>query len=192
MTDRELGSFHLEVLCASTRGQSSLAPLLAPLSLAAAIPLFAAGVPGCPAAIDSSEGEADESEITDEQALGSPAPAQGPEPSGKAAKHAFVLAHGFLGTDSQDPSVTNIWAFYRVADALRRDGHVVHEARVQPFNSPQVRGAELAKHMDRALAECKAKPKCDAIKVNIIAHSMGGLDSRVLVSSLGYGEESRR
>lgn len=161
--------------------------LVAPFFVAASLPLSAACVSGCSAEAGSAD-EPDESEITDEQALGSPAPAQGPEPSGKAAKHAIVLAHGFMGTDSQDPSVTNIWAFYRVAEALRRDGHVVHEARVQPFNSPQIRAGELAKHVDQALAECKAKTGCDATKVNIIAHSMGGLDSRVLVSKLGYGD----
>lgn len=145
-------------------------------------------VAGCSAEATATEDDADESEITEEQALTSPAPAQGAEPAGRAAKHAIVLAHGFMGTDSNDPSVTNIWAFYRLADALRRDGHVVHEARVQPFNSPAVRAGELAKHVDQALVECKAKPGCEATKVNIIAHSMGGLDSRYLVSSLKYGD----
>ena len=152
-----------------------------------ALPLSAACVMGCSAEVASVE-EPDESQLTEEQALGSPAPAQGAEPSGKATKHAIVLAHGFMGTDSSNPSITNIWAFYRVADALRQDGHVVHEAKVQPFNSPQVRAVELAKHVDLALAECKAKAGCDASKVNVIAHSMGGLDSRVLVSKLGYGD----
>lgn len=160
---------------------------VAPLTLAVTLPFCAAALAGC-SAETSSEVDPDESQITEEQALGSPAPAQGPEPSGKAAKHAIVLAHGFMGTDSQDPSITNIWSFYRVADALRKDGHVVHEARVQPFNSPQVRAVELAKHVDLALAECKAKAGCDATKVSIIAHSMGGLDSRIVVSKLGYGD----
>jgi len=148
----------------------------------------ALSVAGCSAEADEASSEADESEITDEQAFTSPAPAQGAEPAGKKAKHAIVLAHGFMGTDSQDPSATNIWAFYRLADALRKDGHVVHEARVQPFNSPAVRAVELAKHVDQALGECRAKPGCDATKVNIVAHSMGGLDARHLVSSLGYGD----
>lgn len=132
--------------------------------------------------------EPDESNLTEEQGLTSPAPVQGAVPSGRATKHAIVLAHGFMGTDSASASFTNVWSFHRVADALRRDGHVVHEARVQPFNSPAVRAKELAKHVDAALAECAAKAGCDAKRVNLVAHSMGGLDCRVLVSQLGYGD----
>jgi triacylglycerol lipase len=155
----------------------------------AMISVLGASAIGCSAATaDESSSEPDESNLTEEQALGSPAPAQGPEPTGKATKHPIVLAHGFMGTDSSSASFTNVWAFYRVADALRKDGHVVHEARVQPFNSPKVRAEELKKHVDLAIDECKAKAGCDASKVNLVAHSMGGLDCRVLVSQLGYGD----
>ncbi len=133
------------------------------------------------------DGAPDESEMSDEQALGNPAPPLGPEPSGRPSRYAIVLAHGFMGTDSASPSMANIWSFYGVADALRRDGHVVHEARVQPFNSPATRAVELAKHVDQAIAECKAARACDASRVNIIAHSMGGLDARELISARGYG-----
>lgn len=92
------------------------------------------------------------------------------------AQFPIVLAHGFAA------SPDNLWAFYKVKDALVRDGHRVVEARVQPFGTPEARAKELAKIVDKALADNKAA------KVNIIAHSMGGLDSRVLVSGLGYGD----
>lgn len=153
-----------------------------------AVGALALGIAGCSAEAETSEGEVDESNIAEEDALTSPAPAQGAEPAGSRAKHPIVLAHGFMGTDSSDPSFTNVWAFYRVADALRKDGHLVVEAKVQPFNSPAVRGKELAVHVDRALEACRAKPGCDASKVNIVAHSMGGLDARYLISSLRYGD----
>lgn len=143
---------------------------------------------GCSAEATAAADEPDESELTEEQALLSPAPVQGAVPSGRPTKHAIVLAHGFMGTDSASPSFTNVWAFHRVADALRRDGHVVHEGRVQPFNSPEARAKELAKHVDAAIEECRATAGCDPRRVNLVAHSMGGLDCRVLISQLGYGD----
>lgn len=98
------------------------------------------------------------------------------------SSHAIVLAHGF------DASTTNRWSFYKVADKLRADGHLVHSAQVSPYKGVPDRAAQLAVHVDAALAECRAKVGCDASKVHIIAHSMGGLDSRWLISKLGYAD----
>ena len=98
------------------------------------------------------------------------------------ARHAIVLAHGF------DGSTANRWSFFKVAATLRADGHVVHEAQVSPYKGVPDRAGQLAGHVDAAQRECKAKPGCDASKVHIIAHSMGGLDSRYLISKLGYGD----
>jgi triacylglycerol lipase len=106
----------------------------------------------------------------------------GDEPSGAASKHAIVLAHGF------DASDTNRWSFNGVSEALAKDGHLVHAARVQPYQSVEKRAHELALHVDQARAECKARRGCDASKVHIIAHSMGGLDSRYVISKLSNPE----
>lgn len=100
----------------------------------------------------------------------------GADPKGKAAQYPVVLAHGF------DGSPTNRWGWYKVADTLRADGHKVHVAQVPPYDSVEVRAAALAKHIDQALSETGAK------KVNLLAHSMGGLDSRYVVAKLGYGD----
>jgi triacylglycerol lipase len=100
----------------------------------------------------------------------------------RASSHPIVLAHGF------DASITNRWSFYEVEDKLRADGHVVHSAQVSPYKGVPARAAQLATHIDAAQRECRAKPGCDASKVHIIAHSMGGLDSRYLISKLGYGD----
>jgi triacylglycerol lipase len=99
-----------------------------------------------------------------------------------ASSHPIVLAHGF------DGSLTNRWSFYKVEDKLRADGHVVHAAQVSPYKGVPARAAQLATHVDAAQRECRAKPGCDASKVHIIAHSMGGLDARYLISKLGYGD----
>lgn len=100
----------------------------------------------------------------------------------RASVHPIVLAHGF------DASTTNRWSFYKVEATLRADGHVVHAAQVSPYKSVPDRAAELAGHVKIAQDMCRAKPGCDASKVHIIAHSMGGLDSRYLISKLGYGD----
>lgn len=106
----------------------------------------------------------------------------GDEPTGTASKHAIVLAHGF------DASDTNRWSFNGVAEALAKDGHLVHKARVEPYQSVEKRAHELAIHVDLARAECRARRGCDASKVHIIAHSMGGLDSRYVISKLSNME----
>lgn len=100
----------------------------------------------------------------------------GPEPQGTATRFPIVLAHGFMG------SSTNFWAFHGVEEVLRADGHAVIEGEVPPFHAPSVRAERLAAQIDSVLAETGAE------KVNIIAHSMGGIDARYLVSTLGYGD----
>lgn len=102
-----------------------------------------------------------------------PADAIFPDPSGQSTVYPIVLAHGFNG------SPENEWGVHsRVVSELQRDGHQIYIARVSPFRSVEVRGAELAAEIDLALAEFGAD------KVNIIAHSMGGLDSRFAITSL--------
>jgi triacylglycerol lipase len=104
--------------------------------------------------------------------------AVGDEPTGSPSRHAIVLAHGF------DASDTNRWSFKGVAEALGKDGHLVHKALVAPYRGVPDRAAELAKHVDLARKECAARPPCDDKKVHIVAHSMGGLDARFVVSKL--------
>jgi triacylglycerol lipase len=54
--------------------------------------------------------------------------------------------------------------------------------RVSPVNSMEVRAQQLAEQIDAVLEETGAG------KVNIIAHSMGGIDARHMISVLGYGD----
>ena len=101
-------------------------------------------------------------------------PALGPEPAGDPTRYPIVLVSGF----ATSPTLNN---FRGVPDGLTRDGHRVFVANLPPYDSAEVRGAALAAEIDRALEEL------DAPKVNVIAHSMGGLDAREAIR-LGLGD----
>lgn len=106
----------------------------------------------------------------------------------KAARYPIVLHHGF------NASSTNSWSLNRVREALVADGHDVTVTEVEPFNGVPARARTLASIVDGArTAFCKKTggaadlAACErTMKVNIIAHSMGGLDARYLAATLGY------
>jgi triacylglycerol lipase len=98
----------------------------------------------------------------------------GPSPKGEAVRYPIVLVHGFGASPKQG-------GFHGLPEALRADGHKVYVADLPPFQSTEVRAGFLKTTVDQAIAE-------GALRVNILAHSMGGLDARVLVSGMGYGD----
>lgn len=123
-------------------------------------------------ACSSSSGEGSESAASDlSQESATPI---GPEPSGTPTRYPIILVHGFKASPEKD-------GFWGIAEALRADGHTVYVARTPPFQSADIRAKYLQETVDQALAD-------GATKVNLIAHSMGGLDSRALISTLGYGD----
>jgi triacylglycerol lipase len=95
-----------------------------------------------------------------------------------ATRYPIVLHHGLFGFDR----ILVLDYFYDVKATLEREGHVVRTMRVSPVNSMEVRTQQLAEQIDAVLDETGAG------KVNIIAHSMGGIDARHLISVLGYGD----
>jgi triacylglycerol lipase len=88
----------------------------------------------------------------------------------------IVLAHGFFGFE-QFAGIDAITYFYQVKDALAAAGEpMVYTPAVDPFNDSTYRGAQLQAEIEKILDQT------GYAKVNIIGHSQGGLDARVVAS----------
>ncbi|MCC6873535.1 MAG: triacylglycerol lipase [Sandaracinaceae bacterium] len=97
-------------------------------------------------------------------------------PPGLGPPYPVVLAHGFFGFD-QFAGIDFVTYFHGVRDHLSSQGELqVYTPAVDPFNDSETRGAELLAHVERILAETGHE------KVNLIAHSQGGLDARYVAS----------
>ncbi len=91
-------------------------------------------------------------------------------------KYPIVLAHGLAASAS-------VFSFQPVAQHLRKLGFEVFVTEVAAFNTIAFRGRQLGEAVDAILEESEAP------KVNIIAHSMGGLDARHMISSLHFDDK---
>ncbi len=91
-------------------------------------------------------------------------------------RYPIVFVHGFMGWDE----ILNVDYFYQVRRTLEQAGYEVYTPVVNPINSIEVRSRQLAPQLDAIFA------KTGAEKINIIAHSMGGMDARYLIAN-GYG-----
>lgn len=89
-------------------------------------------------------------------------------------KYPLLLVHGVFFRDSR---FLNYWG--RIPDALTRNGATVYYGRQESAASVADCAAQLA---ERIREICRSTG-CE--KVNIIAHSKGGLDSRYAISRLG-------
>jgi triacylglycerol lipase len=94
---------------------------------------------------------------------------------GATPRHPVVLAHGLLGFDEIRLGSSRHDYFRGVSDRLERDGCVVHRCRVQRTACIAERAAELAAFVREVPAR----------RVNLVAHSMGGLDARYALARLG-------
>src|SRR6185437_13876367 len=92
-----------------------------------------------------------------------------------STRYPVVLAHGFGGFDDVALRGVRIAYFRGVAERLRASGVDVHVLRVSPLAPIAARARQLAAQIERLGAE----------RVNIVAHSMGGLDARYAIARLG-------
>src|SRR5262249_11294665 len=88
----------------------------------------------------------------------------------------IVLVHGLFGFDQLRLGSLRVEYFHGIPGALRQAGNRVFVARASPTGGV-VRRAEPLR--DFLLCRSPAAP------VHIIAHSMGGLDARYMISRLG-------
>lgn len=90
-----------------------------------------------------------------------------------------VLVHGIFGFSQLTVGGLKIADYFRlIPDALRKDGHLVPEPpRLNPAGSILERAHDLKNYLQNH-NEIIDK------KIHIIAHSMGGLDARLMISKL--------
>jgi len=93
-------------------------------------------------------------------------------------KHPIILAHGLLGFDELHlavPNLPGIQYWRGITEALSTKGIEVITAAVPASGSIEARAAKLGESIAQ---------KAHGKSVNIIAHSMGGLDARHMISQL--------
>ncbi len=92
----------------------------------------------------------------------------------------IVLHHGLFGTDENrlGPLRRSYW--HKIDSALRQRGHLVIATRVHPTAGVETRARELKQQILSRLDGAGHREK-----IILIAHSMGGLDARYMVSKLG-------
>ncbi len=100
----------------------------------------------------------------------------GPEPRYAKTRYPMLLVSGF----ATSPTLNN---FRGLPEAYDRYGQKYFIANLPPYDSAQVRGAALAETIEDVLR------RSGAAKVNILAHSMGGLDSRVAITDHELGDK---
>jgi len=95
-----------------------------------------------------------------------------------ATRYPLIMVHGI---GFRDLRYFNYWG--RIPVVLIKHGAKIYYGHQKAWGTIEENAAAIAETIDRALAE----NECD--KVNIIAHSKGGLDCRYLISTLGYGSK---
>jgi triacylglycerol lipase len=90
-------------------------------------------------------------------------------------RHPVVLLHGLLGFDELELGPARYAYFRGLTERLRRAGVEVERPRVARTAGIAERARQLARRIDALPAK----------RVNLIAHSMGGLDARYALARLG-------
>jgi Predicted acetyltransferases and hydrolases with the alpha/beta hydrolase fold len=109
-----------------------------------------------------------------------PGSGRGSKPrSGCATRYPIILVHG-MGGHVSGPRSYPYWG--SIVDSLREHGAKVYLSSVDGFSSIENCALQLERDIRDVIASSGAP------KVNIVAHSMGGLEARYYISSLGHGD----
>lgn len=90
------------------------------------------------------------------------------------SKYPIILAHGIAAKQLR---VLN--AFGNIGQELEKEGYKVFVADTDGFGAIETNAEQLKRFTERVKAECGCE------KVNIIAHSKGGLDAKYMITNLG-------
>lgn len=93
-------------------------------------------------------------------------------------KYPIVLVHGLAMKDT-----FFMKSFGRIDRILRIQGHTVYKSGVDAVGSVETNAAQLKSEIETIVTETGAE------KVNIIAHSKGGLDAKYMIEHLGMAEK---
>ncbi len=93
---------------------------------------------------------------------------------GQPTQYPIVLAHGLLAGPR---------SMAYVEQGLAPDGHQIFVTTVPTIHNVKTRANLLGFQINKILEDTGSE------KVNIIAHSMGGLDARYLISKMGYEDK---
>lgn len=91
-----------------------------------------------------------------------------------SSKYPIVLVHGIAAKQLR---ILN--AFGQIGRELEKEGYKVYVADTDGFGSIESNAEQLKNFIEKVKAECGVD------KVNIIAHSKGGLDSKYMIMNLG-------
>lgn len=89
----------------------------------------------------------------------------------------IILVHGIAVKDFK-----KFKAFGRIEKVLRQEGYRVYTAKTDGFGTIEHNAEKLKEEINKILNEYNVQ------KVNIIAHSKGGLDARYMIKELGMAD----
>jgi len=117
-------------------------------------------------------------------APGSPTSSSAPEPAKLGAPYPVVLMHGMSGFGQLELGPIGITYFDGIVEDLTKQGESVYVTVVPPYDTSEARAKALSKQIDDILK------KTGKAKVNLVGHSQGGMDARVITSpqGLAYGD----
>lgn len=129
---------------------------------------------GAPSTREREPGQAPDARST-------PASAEAPK---LGPPYPIVLLHGMGGFGKLEVGAIEVTYFKGVVEDLTKNGEAVYVTIAPPYATSEVRAEAIAKQIDRILG------RTGKAKVNLIGHSQGGLDARVIASpnGLGYGD----
>ncbi|MFT3713249.1 MAG: hypothetical protein QM817_36805 [Archangium sp.] len=117
----------------------------------------------------------------DQQQMGPFAPAPAPTPPRRGPPYPVVFIHGMAGFDALQVGGLSMDYFGNTVQDLSGRGEEVFRVVLPPFDDSEHRAIELQKQLNDILY------RTNAAKLNLVAHSQGGLDARILISRAGLG-----